>query len=611
MQDVKDITRIERIGAHSHIRGLGLDDALEARLVSQGMVGQANARKAAGVILQMIRDGKIAGRAVLIAGQPGTGKTAIAMGMAQALGADTPFTTIAASEIFSLEMNKTEALTQAFRRSIGVRIKEETEIIEGEVVEIEIDRPAAGAAATAGKTGKLTLKTTEMETVYDLGQKMIDSLTKEKVQSGDVITIDKATGRISVLGRSFARSRDYDAMGASTKFVQCPEGELQKRKEVVHVVSLHEVDVINSRTQGFLALFSGWRAAARARARRIADVCRLGRGARARAPILTHPPLCLDALQATRVRSSRRCASRSTRRWPSGARRARRRSSRAYARWAVAAVAQRGVAARLGGGGLRRAGGRRAGWARSRRAPAPHMEVEAGERAPRAACRRDGERACRRPPGSRSASGMRAAHRVRRTAFGLRRPLPPAPRPLRPSPSSAQVLFIDEVHMLDIECFSFLNRALESDLAPVLVVATNRGITRIRGTNYKSPHGIPIDLLDRLLIISTTPYSDKEVKQILRIRCEEEDVEMTDDALALLTKVGMETSLRYAIHMIIASALVCAKRKGTQVDVEDIKRVYTLFVDVKRSTQFLQEYQSEFMFNEIQPADADMTDAQV
>ena len=68
------------------------------------------------------------------------------------------------------------------------------------------------------------------------------------------------------------------------------------------------------------------------------------------------------------------------------------------------------------------------------------------------------------------------------------------------------VLFIDEVHMLDIECFSYLNRALESDLAPVLVVATNRGITRIRGTNYKSPHGIPIDLLDRLLIISTSPY---------------------------------------------------------------------------------------------------------
>lgn len=60
----------------------------------------------------MIREGRIAGRAVLLAGQPGTGKTAIAMGMAKALGEETPFAMMAASEIFSLEMSKTEALTQ-------------------------------------------------------------------------------------------------------------------------------------------------------------------------------------------------------------------------------------------------------------------------------------------------------------------------------------------------------------------------------------------------------------------------------------------------------------------------------------------------------------------
>lgn len=80
------------------------------------------------------------------------------------------------------------------------------------------------------------------------------------------------------------------------------------------------------------------------------------------------------------------------------------------------------------------------------------------------------------------------------------------------------VLFIDEVHMLDIECFSFLNRALESDTAPVVIMATNRGITQIRGTNYKSPHGLPLDLLDRLLIISTKPYNKEEMGQILEIR---------------------------------------------------------------------------------------------
>ena len=63
--------------------------------------------------------------------------------------------------------------------------------------------------------------------------------------------------KISKLGRSFTRARDYDAMGPQTKFVQCPEGELQKRKEVVHTVTLHEIDVINSRAQGYMALFSG------------------------------------------------------------------------------------------------------------------------------------------------------------------------------------------------------------------------------------------------------------------------------------------------------------------------------------------------------------------
>ena len=136
---------------------------------------------------------------------------------------------------------------------IGVRIREEAEIIEGEVVDIEIDK----AVASGAKTGKITLKTTEMETIYDLGAKMIEAISKEKIVAGDIITIDKASGKISKLGRSFARSSDFDNVGPQTRFVQCPEGELQKRKEVVHTVTLHEIDVINSRTQGFMALFAG------------------------------------------------------------------------------------------------------------------------------------------------------------------------------------------------------------------------------------------------------------------------------------------------------------------------------------------------------------------
>jgi DNA helicase TIP49 (TBP-interacting protein) len=111
---------------------------------------------------------------------------------------------------------------------------------------------------------------------------------RAQVAAGDIISIDKASGKITRLGRSFSRARDFDAMGKltslrllhaylrctvtvssvglqrhggrfrdltlhntgpATRFVQCPDGELQRRREVVHVVTLHEIDVINSRTQ--------------------------------------------------------------------------------------------------------------------------------------------------------------------------------------------------------------------------------------------------------------------------------------------------------------------------------------------------------------------------
>nr|XP_019007896.1 RuvB-like helicase 2 [Kwoniella pini CBS 10737]OCF46677.1 RuvB-like helicase 2 [Kwoniella pini CBS 10737] len=447
---------MERIGAHSHIHGLGLDSNLEPRANSQGMIGQGKARKAAGVILRMVQEGRIAGRAILMAGPPSTGKTALAMGMAQNLGSDVPFVMLTASEVFSLEMSKTESLTQAFRRSIGVRIKEETELIQGEVVEIQVDRSITGAT----KTGRLTLKTTDMETVYDLGTKMIDQLQKEKVLAGDVVSIDKASGRISKLGRSFGRAKDYDAMGADTRFVACPDGELQTRKEVVHTVSLHEIDVINSRTQGFLALFAG-------------DTGEI-------------KPELRDQIN-TKV----------------------------------------------------------AEWREEGKA-----EIVPG------------------------------------------------------------VLFIDEVHMLDIECFSFLNRAMENELAPLVVMASNRGITRIRGTKYKSPHGIPADLLDRMLIISTKKYEEDEIREIVKIRqvlrhlnntsrAEEEDVKLAEESLDLLSTMGIQTSLRYSLNLIAPSSLIALRRKSNVVEVVDVKLAYKYFCDVERSAQYAKETNG-MMFGEVE-----------
>jgi RuvB-like protein 2 len=165
------------------------------------------------------------------------------------------------------------------------------------------------------------------------------------------------------------------------------------------------------------------------------------------------------------------------------------------------------------------------------------------------------------------------------------------------------VLFIDEVHMLDIECFSYLNRALEDEMAPIVIMASNRGVTRIRGTHYRSPHGIPIDLLDRLLIISTQPYNEMEIRHIITIRCEEEDVDMAEDAKEVLTKIGLETSLRYAIQLIATGNLIARRRKSGKVEIQDIRRVYSLFLDERRSVQYLKEFHEQYMFNEALPMD--------
>ena len=107
------------------------------------------------------------------------------------------------------------------------------------------------------------------------------------------------------------------------------------------------------------------------------------------------------------------------------------------------------------------------------------------------------------------------------------------------------VLFIDEVHMLDLECFTYLNRALESTISPIVILATNRGVCTIRGTeDVVAPHGIPRDLLDRMLIIRTMSYTLEEVATILSIRAKIESIPLDEEGLRHLAEIGERSSLR-------------------------------------------------------------------
>merc|ERR1711908_25312 len=138
------------------------------------------------------------------------------------------------------------------------------------------------------------------------------------------------------------------------------------------------------------------------------------------------------------------------------------------------------------------------------------------------------------------------------------------------------VLFIDEVHMLDIECFSYLNRALESTLAPIVILATNRGRCQIRGTDVMSPHGLPRDLLDRLILVKTYHYSREEIGQILQIRAGVEKIQISNQALEFLASHGEQSSLGHAVSLLTPAKILCDTEERDEVSLTDVQEASQL-----------------------------------
>jgi len=441
--------RFERIGAHSHIKGLGLTPEGKALPSADGMVGQIEAREAAGLVVEMIKEGRMAGRGILLVGPPGTGKTAIAIAIAKELGEDTPFVSLSASEVYSAEMKKTEVLMQAMRKAIGVRIREVRKVYEGVIknMKVAFKRHPYNPYYKIPSSAKITLATRDEEKTFSVDRDITLELLNKGVSIGDVIWIDSETGRVTKIGkvRGFEKAKYYDL--ETEVYVEMPKGPILKEKEFIHTVTLHDLDVGMASRRGIISIFFGMP---------------------------------------------------------------------------------------------------------TEREISPEVRREVDEE-------------------------------VKKLVDEGRAEIIPG------------VLFIDDAHMLDIECFAFLGRAMESELAPIIILATNRGITRIRGTDVESPHGMPLDLLDRLLIIRTKPYTRDEIREILKIRSKATKIKLTKEALEKLTEIGIETSLRYAVQLMEPAWERARVLRRDYVDVEDIEYVRKLFVDVKESSKYARDFEKQFL----------------
>ena len=445
----KAIGRFERIGSHTHIRGLGLDENLKAKKCADGMVGQERAREAAGLIVQMIKEGKLSGKTVIIAGPPGTGKTAIAVGISRELGYDVPFIQLSGSEIYSSERKKTEILMEAIRKAIGVEIHENRRVYEGELIDMDIQTVPHpyNPYQKVPESVRLTLKTKDEERTIEAGGSIAQQIIQNDITTGHVIQIDAETGRVVSLGiSSESKERKYDV--DVSKKVPLPDGPVLKEKEFIYTLTLNDLDEMNSRRSG--SMFS----------------------------------LLFGAVESKEIDPEvRRAVDEQVKKW-----------------------------------------------------------VDEGR------------------------------------AF------------IHPG-----VLFIDDSHLLDLEAFSFLGRAIESELVPIIILATNRGMSRIRGTDVVAPLGFPLDLIDRSVIIGTEEYDKESIKEILKIRAEEEGLKVSEEAFERLTDIGVKTSLRYSSQLLSLASQNAKSQKREEVVLEDVERVEKLFMDITQAAQHLKKYEERLL----------------
>ncbi|AFP65429.1 ruvb-like protein 2 (nucleomorph) [Chroomonas mesostigmatica CCMP1168] len=411
---------------YSHIKGLGVCRFINCRYNSQGFVAQKELKRVATIFLQTINDQNFYTKGLILAGSSGTGKTSLAIAFSFSLNTQIPFININGSEIYSNIVSKIEIITQNIRKSIGATFFEESLLIEGEIVKIQIHSKTNNKKSITW--GSITIKNRELQNIYEIGPNVLKKILNEKLEKGDKIKIDKTNGSIHSC-KKFEKKCAPENTSPTIKHNL--SSSLEKHKITEHFITLHELDLLNSAGKAMLTIFS-----------------------EKKIEINKHTRDKIDKIILN--------------------------------------------------------------WEMKKK-----IKITRG------------------------------------------------------------LLFIDDVHLLELNIFSFLGKIIENQLAPVFFLTTSSITSKINGTNILSHHGLPVDLLDRFLVISSHPNSFLEIKEILNLHSKEEMLILEEVALFFLAKIGIECGISYSIYLLSTLSLV-SFNSFRKIKLKDIMRSYSFFIDFKR-----------------------------
>jgi RuvB-like protein 2 len=414
---------------HSHIRGLGINNIFKFKHISQGLIGQYCARKAFLIFLFSIKNFDFQKINIIVIGNQETGKTSLSIGIAMSINKSTPFIALNGSELNISAVSRIETITQFIRKTIGIIFHSESFLIEGEIVDIEINKDEKKRSQFYAK---LILKTEEIQTTFKIGEKLYTTILQNTIKKGDRIIINKEKNSVEKI--NLGHIENYENKRHQLNTIKI--GNLEKYEVHEHIITLHELDLLNSNSKSSISKF-----------------------------------FTNDLKEISNE--------------------IREKIDRIMIKWQIN----------------------------------KKIKLIKG------------------------------------------------------------ILLIDEANLLDTESFAYLNKYIEGFISPSIILSANNSNLNLSGTQFKSPYGIPIDFLDRFLVVQTSSYSCNEIENILKLRAKEEMLLVDDEAYKLLIKIGIECGIRYSIYVMCISIIV-STGGFTNINYKDIKKSFMMFVDRDRFTRY-------------------------